>query len=121
MKYSALVLLLLLLSCQTTPELEEGRWTGALTPMNHPEMKNPVGYEISYQSGTLSIELIGPNGTVIKTQQPKAEADTLFFTFKEPEEQTLLDCALAKNTTGFAGRCTDPSGKWAHFTMVSPD
>jgi len=84
-------------------------------------MKNPVAYEISYQSGTLNIELIGPNGTVIKTRQPKAEADTLFFTFKEPEEQALLDCALAKNITGFAGRCTDPSGKWAHFTMVSPE
>lgn len=120
MKYSALALLLLLFSCQPTPELEEGRWTGALTPMNHPEMKNPVAYEISYQSDTLEIELIGPNGSVIQTQQPKVEADTLFFTFKEPEEQIVLDCALAKNNTGFAGRCSDPSGKWAHFTMVAP-
>jgi len=121
MKYLAPLLLMLFSACQSAPKLQEGRWTGVLTPMDHPDMQNPVGYDVSYKSDNLLINLIGPNNTSTATQNPCLERDTLFFAFNEPEEQVLLNCVLASNSNqGFAGRCTDPSGKWAHFTMRPP-
>lgn len=121
MKYLTLSLLILSTACQTAPKLPEGRWNGSLTPMNHPDMQNQVAYNVSYESDKLQISLIGPNNSTVDVQNPRIEGDTLFFAFNEPEEHVLLRCALVgEEADGFAGRCTAPSGKWAHFTMRPP-
>jgi len=105
----------------STPALPEGSWTGALTPMSHPEMANPVTYDVRYPNGTLVIDLIGPNGARIATRAVHHAADSLHFAFDEPEESVTLRCGLGRQPdSAFAGRCTDASGKWAYFTMVPP-
>lgn len=123
-KYPFLTLLLLIVACQPTPELKEGRWSGTLTPMNHPEMENPINYEISYPAGSLSIDVISPDSSEIPTRNDQFENDTLYFQFDEPEEQVTLNCSLGRmnNQEGsFSVRCTDPNGQWAYFTMIPPD
>lgn len=111
----------LLIGCQSDDKLETGRWEGSLTPMNHPEMENPVSYDVSYVDGELAINIIGPNSTVMETKDPRVQNDTLHFSFEEPEEQVVLTCKMA--STGdhaFEGRCADDSGKWALFRMRYP-
>ena len=120
MKTSLLTLALLLTTCAHSPALEEGRWTGTLTPMNHPEMATPVAYEVRQLEGSLSIDLIGPSGNRMATRHPRLEGDSLHFSFVEPEEQVQLRCALGPVETSFAGRCVDENGKWARFTMEPP-
>lgn len=121
MRLSFLSLFLLIMACSSSPSLQEGRWTGTLTPMNHPEIQNPVAYNVSYPDNRLSISVLGPGGEEIPTQNPRLQRDTLFFSFNEPEEQVLLDCALArKSDNTFGGRCSDSEGKWAEFTMEPP-
>lgn len=118
-----IVSLLFFFTCQSSPQLEEGYWTGALNPMNHPDMSNPIGYEVFYSSGSLTINIIGPDSSLIPTRNVRNENDTLFFQFNEPEKQVTLDCVLASHENseeGFYGRCTDESGKWARFTMIPP-
>lgn len=116
----------LLAACAATPEVEEGRWTGTLTPMNHPEMETPVGYDVRHADEGLSIVVIGPGGERMPARRPRLEGDTLTFSFVEPAAQVLLTCTLARTrapaspTAGFAGRCVDPTGKWAQFTMRRP-
>lgn len=108
-----------LAACQSAPILDAGRWTGTLTPMNHPDMATPVAYDVQYEGTRLVIDLIGPNGTTTPTRRPRLDGDTLFFSFEEPEEQVRLDCALGRaDTEAFAGRCADAAGKWARFTMI---
>ena len=118
----ALAVSSLLAACTSSPPvLEEGRWTGALTPMNHPEMTNPIAYEVRSGEEGLTIDLVGAGDTPIPTRRPHLEGDTLAFSFTEPEEQVLLACSLGRvGSEGFAGRCTDESGKWARFTMEPP-
>jgi hypothetical protein len=117
----------LLAACAASPVLEEGRWTGTLTPMNHPEMETPVGYEVRHADEGLSIVVIGPGGERVPARRPRLEGDTLTFSFVEPADQVLLTCTLARTrppdspTAGFAGRCVDPTGKWAQFTMRRPE
>jgi hypothetical protein len=116
-------LLLSTVACSNTsqPNLETGTWTGTLTPMNHPEMANPVTYAVDYPDGTLSIDLIGPGGASLPTRSIHYTADSLHYAFDEPEEGVTLRCALGRQPNdGFAGRCTDANGQWAHFTMVPP-
>ncbi|MCG2589049.1 hypothetical protein [Rhodohalobacter sulfatireducens] len=123
-KNTVLTLLLFITACRATPDLREGLWTGTLTPMNHPEMENPINYEISYPSGSLSIDVISPDSSIIPTRNVQFENDTLYFQFDEPEEQVTLNCALGRmeNLEGhFSGRCTDPNGQWAYFMMVPPE
>lgn len=121
-----LLLSLLLITCEggtesTTPQLAEGRWTGTLTPMNHPDMQNPIGYEVGYPGDSLRIQIVGPSLTAIPTYRPRLQGDTLYFAFDEPEEQVRLNCALAGTPSeGFAGRCVDATGKWARFMMRPP-
>lgn len=116
-----LCLALLLAACGSSSRLEEGRWTGALTPMNHPNMENPVTYDVSYAGDALAVYLVGPGGATVPTRDLLLTADTLYFTFDEPEENVPLDCALGREEDGFAGRCTDADGKWARFTMRPPE
>ena len=102
--------------------LAEGRWSGTLTPMNHPEMENPIAYDVGYEGDDLRIDLVGPDGAALPTRDVRLTADTLFFVFDEPEENVPLRCALARDETDhLAGRCTDASGKWARFTMQPPE
>lgn len=119
MKY-LLCLLVPLAACGPSTRLEEGRWTGTLTPMNHPEMANPVAYEVRYEDDALTIDLAGPGGASLSTRDLRLTADSLYFTFDEPEEDVALDCALGRDADGFVGRCTDAEGKWARFTMQPP-
>lgn len=126
MKYSLLLIIpfFILFACESSPQLEEGYWGGTLTPMNHPDVANPMGYEVSYKDNLLTINVIGPDSSLIPTRNIRTENDTLYFQFNEPEEQVTLDCALARHESadeGFAGRCTDESGKWARFTMIPPN
>lgn len=120
MRTPLLILAFLLTACAPSPALEEGRWEGTLTPMNHPEMANPIAYEVRQLDGGLSIDLIGPSGQRMPTRRPHLEGDSLFFSFEEPEEQVQLHCALGRVEAGFAGRCADDDGKWARFTMEPP-
>ena len=113
--------LCLLAACSTSNTLEEGRWTGALTPMNHPEMANPVAYDVRYEGDALTIDLLGPGSEAIPTREVMFDGDTLRFVFDEPEEGVPLRCALgATDPGGFAGRCADAFGQWAMFTMLPP-
>ncbi|PEN10937.1 hypothetical protein CRI94_17035 [Longibacter salinarum] len=125
----AVVLLLLIpgllavTGCSSSPDVPEGKWTGALTPMNHPEMQTSVAYNVATQDGGLMIDVIGPNGNVVRAQQPELQGDTLAFRFPEPEENVMLTCRLGRTEEipdGFAGRCTDENGQWARFTMRPP-
>ena len=108
-------------ACNSSYELQEGNWSGHLTPMNHPEMSIPVNYSVTYTKSGLNISIIGSDGVPVKTENPRIARDSLLFAFNEPEEQVKLDCALVRNNEmDFTGRCTDSSGKWAEFTMVAP-
>lgn len=121
MKNLFIISFLFIAACNSSPELKEGRWTGHLTPMNHPDMSIPVNYDVTYTESGLKVNIIGSNGVPVVTQNPRLEDDTLFFVFNEPEEQVALDCALARtDTRGFSGKCSDSSGKWAMFTMIPP-
>lgn len=112
----------LVAACGASAELEEGRWTGDLTPMNHPDIANPVVYDVRYEGSALHIDLIGPGGAVVPTREVSLETDTLRFNFNEPEEGVPLRCALRRDGSGgFAGRCADVDGKWARFTMRPPE
>lgn len=103
------------------PALSEGTWTGTLTPMNHPEIATPITYDVHYPAGTLAIDLVGPNDTRIATRAVRLTADSLHFTFDEPEEDATLQCALGRQSDShFDGRCTDIAGQWARFTMMPP-
>lgn len=126
MKFRLLIVFpfFVLFACQSSPQLEEGYWTGTLTPMNHPDMANPMVYEVSYIEEALGINVVNPDSSLIPTQNVRMENDTLYFQFSEPEEKITLDCALARHEPaeqGFAGRCTDEFGKWARFTMIPPN
>ncbi len=68
-----------LVGCQSNPKLEIGQWNGSLSPMNHPEMKNPLIYAVSYDDERLEIEIIGPNKTTIKTENSKVKMIPFIF------------------------------------------
>lgn len=115
--------LIMTISCNSmdTDRIKQGTWTGYLTPMNHPEMKNEVSYNVEYVENGLQIELIGPGGNPIQTETPQMKNDSLFYSFDEPEEGVTLNCKLGKKESGsFEGRCSDASGKWAYFSMTPP-
>lgn len=113
---------LILAACGSPERLAEGRWSGTLAPMNHPEMANPVAYDVSYEGNLLHIAVVGPDGAALPTRDVRLTADTLYFAFDEPEENVPLRCTLRRDTTdSFAGRCADASGQWARFTMQPPE
>ncbi len=120
MKKSFILLITLFAACSAQPTLQQGTWTGGLTPMNHPDMVIPLTYEVSRADGHLTITLIN-SGQRTPTREARIEGDTLTFVFNEPEENVELTCALARQpAAGYAGRCTDADGKWGHFTMMPP-
>lgn len=114
-----LAVLLAACAAPDTPVLKEGTWTGHLTPMNHPEMQIPLTYYVA-PGPTLSIA--PADGEPVAVRNLRAETDTLFFIFDEPDAGVPLACRLAHRPDGaYAGRCTDADGKWAVFTMIPPD
>ena len=122
MKKYLLLAAFLIAACNSSTELREGRWSGHLSPMNHPDMTIPVSYNVAYSLNKLDITIIGSNGAPVKARNPHIKEDTLYFAFNEPEEQVLLECALARqNSSEFSGKCVDSSGKWAQFTMAAPE
>ena len=89
--------------------------------MNHPDMVTPLTYDVSYPDGALAIVLNGPDDTAMAARDVALQDDTLRFVFDEPEEGVTLRCTLgAEPSGGFAGRCIDPTGQWAQFTMMPP-
>ncbi len=85
--------------------------------------RNAKSHRLSsgYEGEELQISIVGHDSSLISTKEILLTADTLYFSFSEPEEQVELDCALAKNKAAeFSGKCVDPSGKWAKFTMTPP-
>lgn len=116
------LLLLVLMGCPSgASKLQDGHWTGTLTPMNHPVMATPVGLLVSTTGGTIEIEVVGPDGRSIPAREIEFDDDTLGFSFNEPEAGTPLRCDWTRQEDGgFAGRCTDPGGQWALFD-VSPE
>ena len=99
--------------------LQEGTWTGHLTPMNHPEMQLPLTYVVG-PGPTLTIAPAEGQPVAVRTLAFKG--DSLGFIFDEPEAGVPLTCRLARQPdASYAGRCTDAAGKWAHFTMIPPE
>jgi hypothetical protein len=121
MRTGLLLLVLTLGGCTNADTLPEGRWTGSLTPMNHPDLQTDIVFDVSTTAGELSIVLIGPGGEEINVSEPVLEGDTLRYSFREPEQNALLTCALGRLQDGvFEGKCSDSEGKWALFRMNSP-
>ena len=121
-----LVSCLALAACATTqiqaPErLAEGTWTGALTPMNHPDQNTPMRYRVAYSDEGLSIEMEWPRGDALLGRDAELQEGMLTFGLIEPEGNVPLQCNLARQPDGsFDGRCADAEGKWARFTMLPP-
>ena len=117
--------LLFLVACSASAQaqdLQEGAWTGTLTPMNHPEMATPLTYDVRHIGDSLAISLqtVGASDPIAARGIVLA-ADTLLFAFNEPEADVRLRCAFGRQEDGsYAGRCADAEGKWAAFTMVPP-
>ncbi|MEM1056462.1 MAG: hypothetical protein AAGI52_13145 [Bacteroidota bacterium] len=121
MRFAPLLLFLALTACLPGNRLTQGRYTGTLTPMNHPDMQTPVTFDIAYERADLTIALVGPDGQTIPTRDVIHAPPNLFFTFDEPEEGVTLRCVWARQEDdGWAGRCTDSEGKWARFE-IAPD
>ena len=121
MKKSIVVLITLVAACSAQPALQEGTWTGGLTPMNHPDMVIPLTYAVSRVDGQWSI-VLNNDDRQTPTRAVTIEGNTLSFVFNEPEENAELTCTFVRQAdAGYAGRCADAEGKWARFTMVPPE
>ncbi|HEX9658974.1 MAG TPA: hypothetical protein VGA18_01700 [Rhodothermales bacterium] len=107
---------------QPPPVLTEGKWTGAVVPLNHPDLRSEVYYRVSYEGQDLTI-LIGMMGMESRAaREVVVTTDSLKFVFDEPEGDVPLDCALGLHPTGnYEGLCADSAGKSAYFTMRPPD
>lgn len=105
----------------SSARLEEGIWTGEITPMNHPDRSSPLAYEVAYADERLTIVIEGADGQKLPTREVLLEGDELAFVFTEPEASIPLTCSLTRQPDGhFEGRCADAEGKWARFTMRPP-
>jgi len=104
-----------------TPMLATGDWNGGLVPMNHPDLRTPLVFTVSYEDEVLAMTLGGPDGGEIPIRNAHVDGDTLRFEFNEPEVGVLLTCALAgMPAEGFEGKCSDDADKWALVTMTPP-
>ena len=92
-----------------------------MTPMNHPEQVMDLVFQIEKTNEAYTLEILGPEGVIIPTNDFSVNRDNISFTFSEPEEGVLLDCVFyGTNQQGYKGRCTDSNGKWAQFSMAPP-
>jgi len=118
---SAFCIVLIVIGCKSEQKLSVGRWSGYLTPMNHPEMQAPISYLVDYINNELQISIIGPGNSIIPANNTFLTTDTLYFSFYEPEEQLRLQCALGRSEEiSYSGKCIDDSGIRAIFTMNEP-
>jgi hypothetical protein len=107
--------------CASSSVLETGLWTGSLSPMNHLDSPTPIQFEVRSDSGPLSIDLVGPDGSVIPLINPIFDHETIVYSFREPEQSVLLSCKLEMMGEGvYEGKCQDSEGKWALFRMIAP-
>lgn len=104
------------------PTLEEGKWTGTIIPIAHPDQRTEVYYRVSYESQDLRIQ-IGTSETEARPVRAiQLTADSLRFIFNEPEADVELSCTFGLQSNGvYEGPCADAAGKSAHFTMRPPD
>ena len=111
----------LLSSCATSYHLKSGIWSGHMTPMNHPEMKTELSFDVSQKNRNTVIVINGPGGMRIPTSNLSIQENLIEFQFNEPEQGVTLSCQfVGSNVKGYSGRCTDDSGKWAVFEMIPP-
>lgn len=117
MRY-VLLLTILLTSCSTTQKLPSGHWSGYVSPMNQPNTRATLNYEVDYLEEIISLQLYSPEGEKIQTSELQLTKDSLFFSYKRQEQQGTLSCGLKKvNRNYYYGQCADEEGKWAIFTM----
>ena len=77
-------------------------------------------FVVRHTDGRLAITMIAQD-TSVPMQDVHLVGDTLSLAFNEPEADVLLTCALIRQPdAGYAGRCADAEGKWAHVTMTPP-
>ena len=114
-------MLLVFFACASGNHLSTGVWQGTMTPMNHPDMITNLQFDISQESEGTRIEIWGPGGMIIPTQDVSVNRGHLSFTFLEPEQNVQLTCNFTgDNQSGFEGRCEDAEGKWAQFSLTPP-
>lgn len=118
----AALISLLGVGCADSDQIPVGRWSGYLTPENHPEMQQPIEYEVRESDGVLSIAILSPDGMRYPARRVQLFESTLTFDWTEPEGPTPLSCTLTEQPDGsYAGPCTDPNGQSARFVMVPPE
>lgn len=112
-----------LASCESPPPiLQQGKWTGTIVPMNHPEMRSDLYYRVSYEGDALQILIGMPEMESRDARNIHLTADSLHFEFDEPEPDVPVKCAFGLQPTGtYEGPCSEASGKSAYFTMRPPD
>jgi len=104
-----------------TGPLAAGQWIGDLVPMNHPDHATPLRFDIEVEDAVIRLTVVGPDSTGLEAYDVSLSADTLRYTFDEPEADVPLRCVLARADGGsFEGRCADEGGKWAHVRMRPP-
>ena len=109
------------MSCQGNRVLQEGRWSGSLSPGNHPEMSTPLEYDVENEGDRIVINIIGPDKSILETRDVTFTDNVLSFKFTEPEESVELTCNLTEDKDAtYQGKCKDQEGKWALFKMVPP-
>ena len=112
-----LICTIILASCSTA-QLPHGQWSGYVSPMNQPNIRSMLNYEVNHSEENVSLEIYSPGGGKIQTKSLQMTQDSLFFTYDKQEQQGILYCGLKKvNKNYYYGRCTDQEGKWAVFTM----
>ncbi len=121
MRFLLAFVLLAAIGCSGPITLPEGIWSGELIPMNHPDMKTPIEFRVSYPSGALEISMLGSGGGLIPFENLQFENRILSYSFMEPEGNIFLMCSLSYRDEGILeGRCADDSGKWGLFRLRPP-
>ena len=116
------VLTLTLAPAATAQSLEEGMWTGTMTPPGDGDGVD-IGYEVKMDGDVLMIALVPP-------ADAGAEADRYEFSEIRMEDGNLVfwwqpgprvDCVLEPiDGGGFEGECSDSSGDTGILSMHPP-
>jgi len=105
----------------TAQSLEEGMWTGTMTPPGDGDGVE-IGYEVKMDGDVLMIALLPPEGE-------GADDDRYEFSEVRMEDGNLVfwwqpgprvDCVLEPLEDGFEGECTDESGGTGILSMFPP-